>query len=342
GLTIVLAEHRLERAVAHADRMTLLGDDGRIVADGRPREVVTRMDPEALPPLVRLGLARGWEPLPLSIAEGRRATAAERPRGAQPLPPYREPTPPSGPPAIVASGLRVAFGGGVVLRDVDFEAHPGEMVALMGRNGSGKTTLLRALIGLQRVEAGKIRVFGRDAAATHPADLARDVGYVPQNPSSILFAETLRDELAFTLRYRSHGADSDETLARLGLADVADRHPRDLSGGERERAALAAILVGAPRALLLDEPTRGMDAGARRALMAMLERLRQDGVTVVMATHDVELAAAAATRIVMLDDGRVIADGAPRAVLSGASAFTTQIAKLYGDGSLTLADAPAA
>jgi energy-coupling factor transport system ATP-binding protein len=225
------------------------------------------------------------------------------------------------------------------LRDIDFAAKPGELVALMGRNGSGKTTLLRLMIRLHRATSGRVVVGGRDAGLLDTADLARDVGYVPQEPGSLLFAETLRDELAFTLKHRSgQGLDPTELLSLLGLADRADANPRDLSGGERQRAALAAVLVGAPKILLLDEPTRGMDAEQKRALAALLARLRDQGTTIILATHDVELVAAVATRVLLLGDGRIVADGGPRAVLSGSLTFATQINKLYGDGFLTVED----
>jgi energy-coupling factor transport system ATP-binding protein len=177
------------------------------------------------------------------------------------------------------------------------------------------------------------------AAGLDPADVARDVGYVPQNPGTLLFAETLRDELAFTLRHHGgRGLDPREVLDSLGLAHAADRHPRDLSGGERERAALAAVLVAAPRVLLLDEPTRGMDYLRKQALGDVLTRLTREGVAILMATHDVELVAGLATRVVLLGDREVVADGPPRAVLSGSLTFATQINKLYGDGFLTVED----
>jgi energy-coupling factor transport system ATP-binding protein len=209
----------------------------------------------------------------------------------------------------------------------------------MGRNGSGKTTLLRLVMGLHRPSAGKVSVFGQDATHRDVADLARDIGYLPQNPGALLFAETLREELAFTRRHHPGGAmDPEDLLATLGLSDAAERHPRDLSGGERERAALAAVLVGDPRILLLDEPTRGMDAARKRELGDLLSRLRAGGMTILLATHDVELVASIATRVVLLGDGRVVADGGPRAVLSGSLTFATQINKLYGDGFLTVAD----
>jgi len=245
------------------------------------------------------------------------------------------------PPEAILALRRVTAGHGrrPVLRDLDLEVRPGELVALMGRNGSGKTTLLRTVLGFHPIEAGRIDLHGRDTARVRPAERAETVGYVPQNPTSLFFAETLRAELAFTLKHHGGvGRDLDETLDALGLGHVADRNPRDLSGGERERAALAAILVGAPRLLLLDEPTRGMDYARKQSLGDLLRGSCAEGVGIVMATHDVELVAATATRVVLLGDGGVVADGTPREVLSGSLTFATQINKLYGDGFLTPGD----
>lgn len=338
GLTVVLAEHRLDRVLAHSDRLRLLDRDGALVADAPPRDVLPLMEEIALPPIARLGRALGWSPLPLTVKEGRQRVAADAAAGRIPPLPLADPAPAQGAPVITVERLTAGFGRRIVLRGVDLAVRPGELVALMGRNGSGKTTLLRTLLGLHAPESGRAIVLGRDAAKTRPADLAAGVGYVPQNPSSMLFANTVRDELAFTLRHHPGGADPESTLDALGLLHAIDRHPRDLSGGERERAALAAILVGNPRVLLLDEPTRGMDADARVALAATLERLRRDGVAIVMATHDVELVAATATRVVIIGDGAIVADGGPRAVLSGSLSFATQINKLYGAGYLTVDD----
>jgi energy-coupling factor transporter ATP-binding protein EcfA2 len=173
----------------------------------------------------------------------------------------------------------------------------------------------------------------------HPADRAATVGYLPQNPGSLFFAETLAEELAFTLKHHGgRGADPDRTLAAFGLSAMGDRNPRDLSGGERERAALAAVLVGAPRLLLLDEPTRGMDYARKRALGAILREQCANGVAVIMATHDVELVGEVATRTVLLGAGEIVADGSPRTVLSGSLTFATQMNKLYGDGFLSVDD----
>ncbi|HEY8446115.1 MAG TPA: ATP-binding cassette domain-containing protein [Thermomicrobiales bacterium] len=334
GLTIVLAEHRLERVLGFADRLRLVRADAETV-EGDPREIMAVCDPSMAPPVVRLGRALAWEPLPLTVKEGRRlALASTAPRMPGPDSPSA-----GGPPVVELRGVSAGYGARIVLRDITLEVRPGELVALMGRNGSGKTTLLRSIIGFHRPASGSITVAGRDIASLDPADIARDVGYLPQRPASLLFAERVRDELAFTLRHRRRTRfDPDALLEDLGLTALADRHPRDLSAGEQERVALAAVLAGAPPVLLLDEPTRGMDALRKAALGQLLRRLRDEGTAVLMATHDVELVAGLATRVVLLGEGEIIADGPPREVLAGSLTFATQVNKLYGDGFLTVED----
>jgi energy-coupling factor transport system ATP-binding protein len=334
GLTVVLAEHRLERVIGHADRLRIL-DRGEVL-EGTPREVLSTCDPALTPPIVRLGRTLGWTPLPLTIKEGRAkvATDVRQPRSPEPLAPR-----PDAPPVVELRRVSAAYGKRAVLNEIDLEVRPGELVALMGRNGSGKTTLLRSIIGFHRPAFGRVVIAGRDATRTDPAELAADVGYLPQRPTSLLFRETVREELAFTLKnHRRPGLDPDQLLAELELGHLADRHPRDLSAGEQERVALAAILVAAPRVLLLDEPTRGMDYLRKQTLARLLHRLRDSGTAILVATHDVELVAALATRVVLLGDGEIVADGSPREVLSGSLTFATQINKLYGDGILTVED----
>jgi energy-coupling factor transporter ATP-binding protein EcfA2 len=149
--------------------------------------------------------------------------------------------------------------------------------------------------------------------------------------------------LDFTLRNHANGRfdlahDPSELISTLELDHLRDHHPRDLSVGERERTALAAILVAGPRLLLADEPTRGMDYLRKAVLANLLKRLAAEGVAIVMATHDVEMVANVASRVVLLGEGEIVADGTPRDVLSGSLTFATQINKLYGNGLLTVED----
>jgi energy-coupling factor transport system ATP-binding protein len=335
GVAIAIAEHRLERVLGAADRLVALEADGRAL-DGSPRDLVAQLDEAMLPPMLRLGRRLGWSPLPLTIKQGR---AVVRDDGRAPCSPLAASPFRSGEPVLAIQGLTTGYGTRGVLRRLDFKVWPGEIVALMGRNGSGKTTLLRSVIGFQKVASGSILLMGRDVARHDPADLAAFAGYLPQRPSSLLFSATVRDELKFTLEHRKGaGLDIDETLAELSLEHLAERNPRDLSAGEQERVALAAVLAGNPPVLLLDEPTRGMDGGRKQALGALLTRLANRGAAIVLATHDVELVASIATRVTLLGDGEIVADGSPREVLAGSMAFAPQINKLYGDGFLTVED----
>jgi energy-coupling factor transport system ATP-binding protein len=203
-----------------------------------------------------------------------------------------------------------------VLHDVDLEVRRGEVVALLGRNGAGKTTLLRVLAGLLAPGAGRV-------------DPRPSVAYVPQDPNILLFAPTVREEVSETLRLLGrpdHGA-VDRWLATLGIDHLADHHPRSLSGGERQRVAIAAVAVGGADVLLLDEPTRGMDAPSRHALEAAVAEHAQAGGAIVLATHDVELAARCASHAVVLGDGELVAAGTAREVLAG-SLFAPQVVRV--------------
>jgi energy-coupling factor transport system ATP-binding protein len=165
------------------------------------------------------------------------------------------------------------------------------------------------------------------------------VGYVPQQPDVLLFADTVQGEIDFTRRAHRLPPDGASLLADLGLTRYREHDPRDLSVGERQRVALAAVLASGPQALILDEPTRGLDYGQKDALVEILRRLRDDGRTVVLATHDVELAAHLADRVVLLGDGDIIADGPSREVMSGSLVFSSQVSKLFRDpGFVTVED----
>ncbi|MGD1053105.1 MAG: ATP-binding cassette domain-containing protein [Candidatus Dormibacteria bacterium] len=189
---------------------------------------------------------------------------------------------------------RVSAGpaGVAVLHDLDLAGGAGEVVALTGANGSGKTTLLRTIAGLLSPLSGSVE--------RRPGRIA----YLPQNPSALLHRATVRSEIAWTLRRTGSAGRADAALEELGLTAVADRDPRDLSTGQRQRAALASVLAGDPSLVLLDEPTRGMDAAARAALTAAVARIAERGGSAVVATHDLQLVAAVATRVVDLMDGR--------------------------------------
>jgi len=203
-----------------------------------------------------------------------------------------------------------------VLADASLTVCGGEVVALTAPSGSGKSTLLRLAVGLLQPDAGEVRVAGRSIDGRSVAEVCRDLGYLPQDPGALLFADTARQELLLTLANHGVAGEADEVdalLLDLGLAELAERYPRDLSTGQRQRVALGAIAVTGPAVLLLDEPTRGLDAAAIASLARLLHRWAAAGAGVLVATHDRRLIRAA-HRVLCLSGGEVVDGPAPSAV----------------------------
>ncbi|HJW76033.1 MAG TPA: ATP-binding cassette domain-containing protein [Thermoleophilia bacterium] len=221
-----------------------------------------------------------------------------------------------------------------VLEGIDLELRRGEVVALMGENGAGKTTLVKHFNGLFRPSRGRVLLLGRDVRDLTVAEAARSCALLGQNPNDYFVKDTVAEELAYSLDALGVGASEEREalLARaigsFDLEPLMAGNPRDLSGGERTRVALAAVAVGDPALLVLDEPTRGMDPGHKADLGRRLRRLADDGRGVLVVTHDVEFVARFATRVVILGDGRVLADGPAAEVLDGSLFFSTQLNRL--------------
>ncbi|MFD9071812.1 ABC transporter ATP-binding protein [Streptomyces lasiicapitis] len=241
----------------------------------------------------------------------------------------QEAAPAGAPPAARVSGLAVYRGRVEALRRVDLDVCAGETVALMGRNGAGKSTLLSTLVGLLAPTSGTVRVGGATPHRTTPRELIRRVGLVPQEPRDLLYADTVAAECAAA----DHDADAApgtcrDLVAELlpGIAD--DTHPRDLSEGQRLALALAIVLTARPPLLLLDEPTRGLDYAAKARLVTILRGLAAEGHAIVLATHDVELAAELAHRVVILAEGEVVADGPTADVVVSSPSFAPQVTKV--------------
>jgi energy-coupling factor transporter ATP-binding protein EcfA2 len=323
GMTVLVAEHRLERVAQYADSVAVLTGDGR-VGYGVPAELLAT-SPVA-PPVVELARLAGWSPVPLSVRDARRRSSSLRERLADRVPPS---THTSGAPVLTARGVVVRYGQRDAVRGVDLTLRRGEVVALMGRNGSGKSSLLWALQGSGPRHAGRVEVTGEDPLRLPAHHARRLVGLVPQTPADLLYLPTVDEECERA--DQESGVDTGACRALLDrlLPGVAgDRHPADLSEGQRLALVLAVQLTAAPPVVLLDEPTRGLDYQAKRQFTEVVRGLAADGHAVVVASHDVELVAAAADRVVVLADGEVVTDGPAREVLAASPAFAPQVAKV--------------
>ena len=211
--------------------------------------------------------------------------------------------------------------GVLALRDVNLAFAAGEFAAIIGNNGSGKSTLMKLLVGLLRPTTGRVVVDGVDTRRAKVSALARRVGFIFQNPNDQLFANTVADEILFGLRNLGlPQAETDQrleaTLAEFGLVDLRDMFPRFLSRGDKQKVCIASIVAMRPRILLLDEPTTGQDHRDSQAILDLARRLNEQGITVLLVTHDLINVAAYARRTVVLRDGVVVRDGPTAAVMS--------------------------
>ena len=320
GITVVLAEHRLERVAGFADAAVACPGDGTAWAT----DTASALDAVGGgPPVSKLGRLLGWAPVPVTVRDARRRRTAIAPEPSRSRPVARRD------PLLTVRGVGASYGDAMVLRDVSLDVGRGEIVAFIGRNGAGKTTLLRCVAGLHEPGEGKVEVDGERVRAG-------DVALSPQRPEDLLFASTVAGELRITFEARRVPDGSTRMLEELGLSTLGSRHPRDLSAGERLLVAIGAVIAAGSPLLLLDEPTRGLDAEAKARLVSMLQGHACRANAVVLATHDVELVAELATRVVMLAGGAVVADGPPGEVLGDSPVFSPQMARVFGPGWLTV------
>ena len=347
GMTVLLAEHRLERVVQYADRVISIASDGTTV-DGAPAAVLA--DSVVAPPIVELARLAAWHPVPLSVRDARRraaplrerlvgSTANRRPSVAGDHVVRESAVTVLAAPAVTvlaARDLHVRYGRTHAVRGVDLTLSSGQVVALMGRNGSGKSSLLWALQGSGPRTAGQVLIAGppgagpkADPASMRPRDARLRVALVPQNPQDLLYLDTVAAECAATDVQIGAAPGATRTLLDRLMTGVPDHaHPRDLSEGQRLALVLAIQLAARPRVLLLDEPTRGLDYAAKRHLAAALSRHAAAGAAVLLSSHDVEFVAESAGRVLVMADGELVADGGVRDILVASPTFAPQVAKI--------------
>ena len=339
GITIILVEHRLDLAARYADRIIVM-DEGKIILDGKPREVFSseeaRLVGVGIPRATRLyqvlkgmGLDLGGVPITSKEASKMvrevltRRAPSKNPLGRHEAGTRVLPAGKTGSKTVIeVEDVYYTYPNGVeALRGVSLRVREGEFVAIMGQNGAGKTTLVKHFNGLLKPTRGRVLIDGVETRGVSVARLARKVGFVFQNPDHQLFCETVEKEVAFALK--NFGFDEETTRKRvdwalniLDLTEYRDVSPFMLSGGERKRVALASVLAWDPEVLILDEPTIGQDYRQKERLMNFIMQLNAQGKTVIIVTHDVEFVAECKPRVILMAEGRILADGDPHKVLT--------------------------
>ncbi len=329
GMTIVMIEHK-EEAVQISDRIILM-KEGRIIGEGRPKEIFSkgRIVKESrirVPQVSQLfymlrerGLDLGSTPIAVEEAY-HLLKGVLRKEKAEDLRSEIEPR--KSKPIIRVENLFFKYKNGpMALKGVNLEIYEGEFIAIIGENGSGKTTLAKHFNGLLKPTKGDVIVDGVNTKDAPITDLAKIVGLVFQNPDHQFFSYTVEEEVAFGpknlgLSNEEVKARVDEALKFVGLEDLRDRHPLTLSRGQRQKLAVASVLAMRPKIIVLDEPTTGQDEVSINQIMSLVSRLRDEGRTIIMITHDMSMVAKYAERVIVLSDGKVLAEGPTREIFS--------------------------
>ena len=321
GVGVILIEHRLEAVLPVADRVLVL-EDGTLQLDLPPAQACERLRShpvllDAMPGAVRLFHAvNGAGDCPITVREGRRFLREHFGSDVRSLPEATA----SRSDETVLEFRNVYFRYGReypdVLKGLNLQVRKGEIFCFLGANGSGKSTLLKLCAGLCHPYSGSIRIFGKKIQQYRGQSLYRDcVALLPQDPQTVFLKSSVRDEL--------REVHADPSALPYSLEHLMERHPYDLSGGEQQLVALAKVLASRPQILLLDEPTKGVDSHAQTAVLEVLRRLKAEGITILLVTHDVEFAARCADRCALFFRGEIVSEDAPARFFDENSFYTT-------------------
>ncbi|KYG90540.1 cobalt ABC transporter ATP-binding protein [[Bacillus] sp. KCTC 13219] len=331
GITIILIEHRLEEVLPLADRVFIM-DEGSILFDGPPKAILKKLPANhamltALPTAMKIfHLLNGVGPVPLTIREGQRWLSNQQFNVASS---HMLATTEKNTANIVLEAKDVAFryekNGLDIVQHFNLQVRECEFLTIIGGNGTGKSTVLAILAGLQKPYRGKLLLFNKALKSYSNKELYQQyLTLLPQDPKSLFVQKTVRQELDdMAYLHKIEEKKIQETIQLFNLTHLLHRHPYDLSGGEQQKLALAKLLLMEPKILLLDEPTKGLDAHAKEELAKIIKDLQVKGMTIIMVTHDIEFSAQYSSRCALFFDGNIVSEDEPRAFYSGNSFYTT-------------------
>lgn len=337
SLTVIVVEHRLEELIPICDRLLVI-NKGKLIENGAPREVIEKLGDArellcAMPTAARLyHLLSAKGTCPLSLKEGRRFVEENYSNQVRALPHgvYSH----SDSPALEFRDVYFRYDREQpdVLEGLSFTVYENEIFCILGGNGAGKSTTLSAASALLKPYSGYIRVFGKKIKEYKHQSLYRKcLALLPQDVQTVFLKNTVREELV--------DAGADIQCLPFDISTIYDKHPYDLSGGEQQLVALAKVLATKPKLLLMDEPTKGLDADKKTAFISIMNRLKAEGVTIVIVTHDVEFAAMCADRVALFFRGQIVSSGVPSTFFSENSFYTTAASRMtkgYFDRAVTV------
>jgi energy-coupling factor transport system ATP-binding protein len=327
GLTTLIAEHRLERLLPYVDIIAHISRDHQLIY-GSPREILPQL--ELIPPIVKIAKGFHLSPIPLSvdkfpnnisklIKKNNLIKANKSPIDSLPI--------------LALDQLSTDILDQHILKNISFKLNQSEILVVLGSNGAGKTTLFRSILGLIP-SVGKRELLNEDMEQMEITSIIKHIAYLPQNPNDLLFADSLIEELKITLK-NHHQRKDDEQLIKflelLGLGEHSNRYPRDLSIGECQLAAIAAITIHDPEIIFLDEPTRGLDYHSKNNLTSLLKNWRDQGKAILVVTHDVEFASRLADRVLIIENGKIQFIGLPQVAFKQFEKFRTQTSQIFPD-----------
>jgi len=325
SLTVIISEHRLEDLFLVADKALML-ENGKIAQFDTPRKVIEATDKSnkmslAFPCSARIAkeLASDTQP-PISVKEGRAFIESTYKNAVTSI---DAPTLPEGKEILKASDVFFRYGKNLpdVLSGVDISIKNSEIFCILGDNASGKTTALSVFSGLLKPYSGKVTVFGKKISSYKNGELYKNcLAMLPQDVKTVFTHDTIKEDL-FEI-------SDDISSLPIDVTPYLDKHPYDLSGGQQQLCALAKVLLLKPKLLLLDEPTKGIDASTKQSIISLLQKLKEDGLTTLIVTHDVEFAAACADRCALFFNGYITAVEDPKTFFSENNFYTTAASRM--------------
>lgn len=327
GITVIIVEQRVDRCFDISDKIGVM-EKGKLIFLGSKRDMYRSSLEEVnkfLPTYLKVAKTLNIKEMPRDVKMLRQEI-----KGAEKFNKNKNTEEKSSESIIEINKLTCKYDRSTVIDDISLSMKKGSFNAIIGSNGAGKTTLIKAIMGFMKYE-GSVKLKGKEIKKTRFKEFGVRIGYVAQNPNDYLSKDTVYDELKFTLDNYGLPDDGiiDETLTLLGINKFKLRNPRDLSGGEKQRAAIASVLVLKPEILILDEPTRGLDLEVKNSLGKVLNALKESGSTIIMITHDMDFAAEFCNNFILMFSGRIIASGSREKILGDGIYYTTSINKLF-------------